>query len=95
MRRYTNIDRRAAIDARREAMMQRPVGLRDDCRCDGRLLLEVGGQVFDIELKPDPRDVRRWIAYRSGQPYMRAGLERIWRKVQSEIALPLGRAQWQ
>lgn len=41
------------------------------------------------------RDVRRWLAYRDGEPYLHGGLERIWRKVQSESAPPLGRAHWQ
>jgi DNA modification methylase len=31
---------------------------------------------------------------RDGEPYCHAGLERIWRKVQSEIAPPLGRDRW-
>lgn len=47
-----------------------------------------------LELRPDPRDVRRWRAYRNGEPYCHGGLKRIWRKVQSEIAPPLGRDRW-
>ncbi len=54
-------------------------------RAPGVLLLEVNGQRFDLELRPDPRDCRRWLAYRGGKPFERGGLERIWRKVQSEL----------
>ena len=54
---------------------------RDDYRQPGRLLLEVHGRRIDIELRPDPRDVRLWRAYRDGQPWMRSGLERIWRAI--------------
>jgi hypothetical protein len=94
---------RARADARMEAAqqarafnrMQRPIEPRDDNRAVGRLLLDIGSQVFDLELRPDPRDVRRWLACRNGQPYMRGGLERIWRKVQSEISPPLGRDRWE
>lgn len=97
------IARRARMDARNEAAqrtralnrMTGPApGPRDDMRTVGRLLLDIGSTVIDLELRPDPRDVRRWLAYRDGKPYMRAGLERIWRKVQSETAPPLGRAHW-
>ena len=97
------IARRARRDARNEAaqrtralnrMAGPPVGLRDDNRTVGRLLLDIGAQAFDIELRPDRRDVRRWIAYRNGQPFARGGLERIWRAVQAEIAAPLGRWHW-
>lgn len=94
---------KARADARNEAaqrtrMLNRmagpPICTRDDMRQPGRLLLDIGSQVFDIELRPDPRDVRRWIACRNGQPYLRAGLERIWRSVQAEIAQPIGRSHW-
>lgn len=74
--------------------MTRPIALRDDMRPIGRLLLDIGSTTIDIELRPDPRDVRRWLAYRNGAPYCHGGLERIWRKAQSEIAPPLGRAHW-
>jgi hypothetical protein len=96
------IARRARKDARNEAAqrtrainrMDRPIELRDDMRPVGRLLLDIGPNVIDLELRPDPRDVRRWRAYRDGDPYLHAGLERIWRKVQSELVPPLGRDRW-
>lgn len=92
---------RARADARIEAAlrtrefnrMQRPIAPRDDMRPVGRLLLDIG-QRFDLELRPDPRDVRRWLAYRDGVPFERGGLERIWRAVQRQIASPLGRCHW-
>jgi hypothetical protein len=73
MRQYTDDDRRAAIDARLEAVMAKPIGPRTDNRQPGRLLLDIGSQVIDLELRPDPRDVRVWLAYRDGAPYLRIG----------------------
>jgi hypothetical protein len=84
----------AAQQARTLARMARPIAARDDNRLVGRLLLDIGSTIIDLELRPDPRDVRRWYAYINGEPYCHAGLERIWRKVQSEIAPPLGREHW-
>lgn len=68
---------------------------RDDARPPGRLLLEINGRTIDIDLRPDPRDVRMWRAYRGGEPWMRAGLERIWRSVQAELPPALGRRRWE
>jgi hypothetical protein len=67
---------------------------RDDNRAPGRLLLEVNGRRIDIELRPDPRDVRMWRAYRDGAPWMRSGLERIWRAVQADLPPAIGRRHW-
>jgi hypothetical protein len=72
----------------------REVGPRDDMREPGRLLLEVNGYSFDLRLDPDRRDVRMWCVYRDGQPWIRGGLERVWRAMQSEMALPIGRRHW-
>jgi hypothetical protein len=80
--------------ARKRQPKEREVGPRDDMREPGRLLLEINGRRFDIDLRPDPRDVRMWRAYREGEPWLRGGLERIWRAMQAEIPLPLGRAHW-
>jgi hypothetical protein len=87
--------------AARDAMLERratELGPRtaqcDDNRQAGRLLLEVNGQRIDIELQPDPRDVRMWRAYRGGQPWMRCGLERIWRAVQADLLPCVGRRHW-
>lgn len=90
----------AARDERAERRMERAAELwpcaepRDDNRTIGRLLLDVNGQSIDIELRPDPRDVRLWRAYRNGAPWMRAGLERIWRAVQAELPPAIGRRHW-
>jgi hypothetical protein len=103
MLRFRTLEAKARADARQEAaqrtrainrMAGPAVSARDDARPVGRLLLDIGSQTIDLELRPDPRDVRRWRAYRNGEPYLHAGLERIWRKVQSEIAPPLGRDRW-
>lgn len=103
MLRFRTPAAKARQDARQEAaqrtrllnrMARPPAGPRDDNRTTGRLLLDIGSQVIDLELRPDPRDVRRWYAYRCGQPFAHAGLERIWRMVQSDIAPPLGRSHW-
>ena len=104
MLRFRSIESKARADARQEAAQHTralnrvagpPIGARDDNRSRGRLLLDIGSQVIDLELRPDPRDVRMWMAYRDGAPYLRAGLERIWRKIQSEIVPALGRKNWQ
>lgn len=87
----------AEIDARMErraAALGPCTEPRDDNRQPGRLLLVIHGRSIDIELRPDPRDVRMWRAYRDGQPWMRSGLERIWRALQSEIPPCIGRRHW-
>ena len=87
----------AELDARRE---RRGAELgpyrepRDDMRQPGRLLLQVHGRTIDLHLQPDPRDVRMWRAWRDGQPWMRGGLERIWRAVQAEVPACIGRRHW-
>jgi hypothetical protein len=51
----------------------------------------LNGYSFDCDLIPDRRDVRRWVVLRDGKPWMRCGLERLWRAVQAEMAQPLGK----
>ena len=82
----------ARRDAKREAALERGIPEREPVqpRQVGELLLNVNGQTFALELRPDRRDCRRWYAFRNGQPYEHGGLERIWRKVQSELAPMLG-----
>lgn len=70
-----------------------PVDYTDN-RQPGRLLLQIHGRSIDINLQPDPRDVRMWRAYRDGQPWMRSGLERIWRALQAELPPTIGRRHW-
>ena len=85
----------AQLDAMREgrAAAHRALPDRPDPpqRQPGRLLLEVNGQTIDLHFVPDPRDVRRWCAWRNGEPYLRGGLEAIWRRIQSELHPALGR----
>lgn len=75
MRQYRYASR-AARDARAERRMERAAELgpciepRDDARQPGRLLLQVNGRTIDIELRPDPRDVRMWRAWRDGHPWL-------------------------
>jgi hypothetical protein len=104
MLRFRTPAAKARADARQEAaqrtraanrMAGPPIGPRDDNRAVGRLLLDIGTHVVDLELRPDPRDVRRWYAYRNGRPFAHAGLERIWRMIQTDIAPPIGRSHWQ
>ena len=86
--------RPAAHHRRRPEPKAREVGLRDDMREPGEFRLSVNGYVFDLILQPDRRDVRMWRVYRDGEPWMRCGLEKVWRAVQAEMAAPLGRAHW-
>ncbi len=95
MRQYTK--RRfspAQLDAMREgrdsARMAREMSPAPMPREPGRLVLEVNGQRFDVELRPDRRDCRRWLAYRDGKPFAHGGLECIWRKLQNGLAPMLG-----
>lgn len=93
--RYTTPAERDARMERRAADRGGPcTDPRDDNRAPGRLLLQIHGRSIDIELRPDPRDVRLWRAYRDGSPWMRSGLERIWRAVQAEITPCVGRRHW-
>ena len=77
--------RRSRRDARREV---HPEPLRDavPARKPGRILIECNGQRFDLELKPDLRDCRRWYAFRDGDPFKHGGLEQIWRAVQRQMS---------
>ena len=95
---------RYATSAERDARAERRIGrapelgpcteARDDHRQPGRLLLQVHGRTIDVDLQPDPRDVRMWRAWRDGKPWMRSGLERIWRAVLADIPPTLGRQRW-
>lgn len=64
------------------------------------MLIEVNGYAFDIRLDRDPRDVRMWRVFRDGVPWivggkpLRCGLEKVWRLIQAEMALPVGRRHW-
>ena len=53
-----------------------------------------GGITWSLHFEPNPRDVRQWRVFRDGEPWMCAGLERIWRAMQSEMSPALGRRHW-
>jgi hypothetical protein len=53
-----------------------------------------GGVCWSLHFEPSPRDVRQWRVYRDGQPWMCAGLERVWRAMQREMSPALGRRHW-
>ena len=53
-----------------------------------------GGVSWSLHFEPSPRDVRQWRVYRDGQPWMCAGLERVWRAMQREMSPALGRRHW-
>ncbi len=53
-----------------------------------------GGTTWSLHFEPNPRDVRQWRVFRDGQPWMCAGLERVWRAMQREMQPALGRRHW-
>jgi len=74
--------------------MAREIGPRVDLRKPFVWQWEAYGVVWDLHFEADPRDVRRWCVSRNGQPWMRCGLEQVWRAMQREMARPLGRRSW-
>lgn len=78
--------------------MAKPAPFRPALREVGRFLLDVNGQRVELELRPASRDCRQWLAFQDGEPFRDregsplgpAGLERIWREVQSRIVPLLG-----
>ncbi len=76
--------------ARRDGRKEFAEPLRDAIpdRKPGRMLIECNGECFDIELRPDRRDCRRWYAFRDGEPFVHGGLEQVWREVQRQM-IPL------
>jgi len=53
-----------------------------------------GGITWSLHFEPNPRDVRQWRVFRDGELWMCAGLERVWRAMQREMAPALGRRHW-
>lgn len=89
-KRYSAAQLDAMAEGRAAKRMDRPERPAIPARSTGVLVLDVNGQRFDLELRPHPRDCRRWLAYRDGKPFESGGLERIWRKVQAELVPLLG-----
>lgn len=59
-------------------------------RQPGRMLIECNDQRFDLELRPDRRDCRRWYAFRDGEPFVHGGLDAVFREVQRKMVPLLG-----
>jgi hypothetical protein len=93
---------RAERDARSERRAARvtepdaawPVIGQDDRRQPFDWRFSCGGVSWSLHFEPNPRDVRQWRVFRDGQPWMCAGLERVWRAMQREMAPALGRRHW-
>lgn len=47
-----------------------------------------------LHFEPSPQDVRQWRVYRNGEPWLCAGLERVWRAMHKEMAPVLGHRHW-
>lgn len=85
-------ERRVARNAESDA--DRPVIVQDDRRQPFDWSFSCGGVSWSLHFEPNPRDVRQWRVFRDGQPWMCAGLERVWRAMQREMAPALGRRHW-
>lgn len=94
----TGAERDARAERRRKRAAQsepaRPVDMREDRRQPFDWSFSCGGVSWSLHFEPNPRDVRQWRVFRDGQPWMVAGLERIWRAMQREMAPALGRRHW-
>lgn len=92
----------ATRDARAERRLNRaaedglglPSDLREDHRQPFDWTFACGGVSWSLHFEPNPRDVRQWRVFRDGQPWMCAGLERVWRAMQKEMSPALGRRHW-
>jgi hypothetical protein len=91
-RRPTSSERDARTERRIERRLAEGSSPREPIpvRNDGVLVLSAGGQEHRLTLRP-ARHAWQWVALREdGTEFARGGLERIWRKIQAERALPLG-----
>lgn len=77
-----------------EAAVSGPPELPRDPRQPSDWALLCGGVSWSLHFEPSPRDVRQWRVYRNGEPWMCAGLQRVWRAMQKEMAPVLGRRHW-
>lgn len=71
-----------------------PVAVRDDHRQPFDWTFTCGGVSWSLHFEPNPRDVRQWRVFRDGQPWMCAGLEKVWRAMQKEMSPALGQRHW-
>ena len=92
----------AERDARREQRGHCAAGqvlgsvapVRHDCRQPFDWTFACGGVAWSLHFEPNPRDVRQWRVFRDGEPWMCAGLEKVWRAMQKEMGAALGRRHW-
>lgn len=100
MRHYrpaTSSERDARAERRSRAAppdLVHPAPVRDDHRQPFDWVFSCGGISWSLHFEPNPRDVRQWKVFRDGEPWMCAGLERVWRAMQREMAPALGRSHW-
>lgn len=65
------------------------------CQPSNWTFFPCGGLHWALHFEPSLRDVRQWRVFRDGQPWMCAGLERVWRAMQTREMRPaLGRRHW-
>ena len=66
----------------------------EDRRLPFDWIFACGGVSWSLHFEPNRRDVRQWQVYRDGNFWMCAGLEKVWRAMQKEMAPALGRRHW-
>lgn len=79
-------ERRILTFEARGIPQREPIPLRQD----GRLLLIVDGQTFDVRLVADRRDPRMFHPFIGDEALRRSGLEQVWREIQRRRAPVLG-----
>lgn len=94
----TRVERDARAEQRRrraqKAVPELAQNVREDHRQPFEWSFSCGGISWSLRFEPNPRDVRQWRVFRSGEPWMCAGLERVWRAMQREMSPALGRRHW-
>lgn len=85
-------ERRLSMAA--EDVLRLPSDRRKDNRQPFDWTFSCGGVSRSLHFEPNPRDVRQRRVFRDGQPWMCAGLERVWRAMQNEMSPALGRRHW-
>jgi hypothetical protein len=97
--RYASSAERDARNERRlaaatEVGINHPFDAQEDRRQPFDWTFSCGGVSWSLHFEPNHRDVRQWRVFRDGQPWMCAGLERVWRAMQREMSPALGRRHW-
>ena len=88
----TPAQRDAAAERRILTFEERGIPPREPTmpREEGRLLLIVDGQSFDVRLVPDRRDPRMFYPFLGEEALRRSGLEQVWREIQRRRVPVLG-----